>query len=251
MNMEDSLKFITRRCGRRRAFTLIELLVVIAIIAILAAMLLPALAKAKQKAMRISCLNNQKQLGLGFMMYVGDNNDVMPADASRVGHYNEDWVWWQSGGGFTLAQSPILTVIKGSTNSLRCAMDRDDTGRKAVVIAGGQFYLPSYTVNGYADATTVKGAASTWATTTGVFFRQKIGNIRSPSIKIMLAEEPASTSDAPAGAMVFLDDGRWVPPGNTITIRHNKKGNVNFVDGHADAVDYKFAADPAHYDASL
>src|SRR5437868_14897620 len=66
---------------RQRAFTLIELLVVIAIMAILASLLLPALAKAKEKAKSTKCLSNEKQIALGYILYASDNSDFLPLAA--------------------------------------------------------------------------------------------------------------------------------------------------------------------------
>ena len=108
-----------RRKKNRRAFTLIELLIVIAILAILAALLLPALNKSKATAQTVGCENNLRQLQLGWHMYADENNDALPMtllDNQQYGAYYLDyarhgsWVvgWW--------------TVHRPTSNPARCIL---------------------------------------------------------------------------------------------------------------------------------
>jgi prepilin-type N-terminal cleavage/methylation domain-containing protein/prepilin-type processing-associated H-X9-DG protein len=190
----------------RRGFTLIELLVVIAIIAILAAILFPVFAQAREKAKQTSCLSNVKQIMLGVLMYAQDYDDVLPY-ASAWGTPVQSW---------HVHLQPYLK----NTQILDCPS----------VPNFNQGYGWNYQNFGYYSS-----GSGTYYSSPGTALSQ----VEQPAETILIGDNPDSGSHGAGG--IFIYGPTQYDPSNTATNdpslanvahRHNEGGNYGFLDGH-------------------
>lgn len=213
----------------RRAFTLIELLVVIAIIAILAGLLLPALAAAKQTALNTACINNKHQIQLAYSMYVQDNNDRMPINktASVSGGWVYGYLDWTTGSYNTNLTNLSLGLLGSYTaQSIDCyRCPADIYLHPAQRAAGFTRRIRSVRVNGYLAHDPVE---PTWDSTSwGPHFAHNLlmSEMTSPSSLWVFIDAHPDTGDSSGAGNPPYDGVFSLPPGKV-----NNSGNCNWND---------------------
>jgi prepilin-type N-terminal cleavage/methylation domain-containing protein/prepilin-type processing-associated H-X9-DG protein len=249
------------RLSGLNGFTLIELLTVIAVIAILASLLLPVLASAKSKGYAISCLNNERQLMLGCLVYAGDFSDALPynlgaAEIKKLEAQDQFWNWttpvmsWELDSDNTntvrLTQGGIGPYTSTAARVYRCPADAVVSDIQAQ--AGWTARVRSISMNammGNAGQFLLGGA-----NVNNPYYRQflKLGQIPRPAQIFALTEEhPDSINDA-----YFLnkpDSYRWL---DLPASYHNGAANLAFADGHLETHKWRLASTkpPARPDAA-